>query len=145
MSVSVSLSSNKAINNVMDKLESQISDYYKIIISYAVNEVRNQALLGIQRTPKTGKTYKRKKKTHTASSAGNPPAIDGGTLVNSINYIVLIPNQNVFGGEVSASTGYAADLEFGTVKMAARPFMQPALEKSRTKILNKAKQFRYKK
>jgi len=144
----------------MDKLESQVSDYYKIIISYAVNEVRNQALLGIQRTPKTGKTYKRgkktytsktgktykrKNKTHTASSAGNPPAIDGGTLVNSINYIVLIPNQNVFGGEVSASTGYAADLEFGTVKMAARPFMQPALEKSRTKILNKAKQFRYKK
>jgi HK97 gp10 family phage protein len=144
MSVSVSLSSNKAINNVMDKLESQVSDYYKIIISYAVNEVRNQALLGIQRTPKTGKAYKRKNKTHTASSAGNPPAIDGGTLVNSIKYEYDM-GKDMFRGEVSAATAYAADLEFGTVNMAARPFMQPALEKSRTKILNKAKQFRYKK
>ena len=53
--------------------------------------------------------------------------------------------KDIFRGEVSAETAYAADLEFGTVKMAARPFMQPALEKSRTKILNKAKQFRYKK
>ena len=144
MSVTVRLSSNKAIDKVLERLKTQSEDYYKIMIAYAVNEVRNQAVLGIQRTPKTGKTYKRKKKTHTASSAGNPPAIDGGTLVNSIKYEYDMA-KDIFRGEVSASTAYAADLEFGTVKMAARPFMQPALEKSRTKILNKAKQFRYKK
>jgi HK97 gp10 family phage protein len=144
MSVSVSLTSNKAIDKVMDKLESQVSDYYKIIISYAVNEVRNQSILGIQSTPKTGKSYKRGGKSHTASSAGNPPAIDSGTLVNSIKYEYDMA-KDIFRGEVSAATEYAADLEFGTVNMAARPFMQPALEKSRTKILNKAKQFRYKK
>ena len=144
MSVTVRLSSNKAIDKVLERLKTQSEDYYKIMIAYAVNEVRNQALLGIQRTPKTGKTYKRKNKTHTASSAGNPPAIDGGTLVNSIKYEYDMA-KDIFRGEVSASTAYAADLEFGTVKMAARPFMQPALEKSRTKILNKAKQFRYKK
>ena len=144
MSVSVRLSSNKAIDKVLERLKTQSEDYYKIMIAYAVNEVRNQAVLGIQRTPKTGKTYKRKKKTHTASSAGNPPAIDGGTLVNSIKYEYDMA-KDIFRGEVSAATAYAADLEFGTAKMAARPFMQPALEKSRNKILNKAKQFRYKK
>jgi hypothetical protein len=35
---------------------------------------------------------------------------------------------------VSANINYAAPLEFGTVKMAPRPFLEPALEASREKF-----------
>jgi HK97 gp10 family phage protein len=138
---SVSVKNARSVDAILDKLEQQSNDYYTKVINYAVNQVRNEAILGIQQTPRTGKRYKRGKKTHIASSAGNPPAIDTGRLLNSINYAI----KNRYTGEVYASTEYAAALEFGTVRMAARPFMQPALEKSRIKILDLAKKFKYKK
>ena len=157
MSVSVKLKDNKTVKKMVDKLESQASNYYKTVVNYAANEVRNQAILGIQTTPREGKVYKLKKKTkrgyrykiHIASIPGNPPAIDTGRLVNSINYIVDVYTKG-YAAEVFASTKYAYWLEFGTTKkdgttkMAARPFMQPALESSKQKILDKARKFKYK-
>ncbi len=46
-------------------------------------------------------------------------------------------NSNVYPtyGEVVAGTEYARDLEYGTYKMAAQPFMFPALELNRKFIL----------
>jgi HK97 gp10 family phage protein len=143
MFTSVKLKDNKTVKAMVDKLESQASNYYKTVVNYAANEVRNQAILGIQTTPRTGKKYKRGSKIHIASIPGKPPAIDTGRLVNSINYIVDVYTKG-YAAEVFASTKYAADLEFGTTKMAARPFMQPALESSKQKILDKARKFKYK-
>jgi HK97 gp10 family phage protein len=138
---SVNVKNAKSVDKILDKLEKQSNDYYEKIIKDAVNLIRTEAIFGIQHTPRTGKSYKRGKKTHIASSPGNPPAVDTGRLRNSINYFLT----DRYTGEVRASTKYAAALEFGTVRMAARPFMQPALEKSRIKILDLAKKFKYKK
>lgn len=90
----------------------------------------------------TGRTYKsthryvkrddalvrrRRTKSHTASAAGKPPAVDTGRLRQSINV------QKVAEGHYRVGTNvpYALSLEFGTRKMAARPFMRPALERVR--------------
>lgn len=149
MFTSVKLKDNKTVKAMVDKLESQASNYYKKVVNYASNEVRNQAILGIQTTPREGKKYKRGSKIHIASIPGKPPAIDTGRLVNSINYIVDVYSKG-YAAEVFASTKYAYWLEFGTTKkdgttkMAARPFMQPALESSKQKILDYAKKFKYK-
>lgn len=126
----------------INKVNPQISKYMKDVIEYGVRQVRNEVLLSMQQTPKTGRKYKRGDKVHTASSPGNPPAIDHGTLIRSIE---MVYKHFGFTGEVQANTNYAIHLEYGTADMAARPFMQPALEKNRSKILKKAQSFKYKK
>jgi len=84
----------------------------------------------------TGRSYTRKGITHTASAAGNPPATDSGFLGQNITMNVTSkPDGSVIGQVISASP-YSKALEFGTTNMQARPFMQPALNKNKNKILN---------
>jgi hypothetical protein len=52
-------------------------------LNKVANMYRNYIVIGMQTTAKDGKTYKRGKKVHIASSKDNPPAIDTGRLVNS--------------------------------------------------------------
>lgn len=70
---------------------------------------------------------------HVPSLPGQPPNEDTGTLRRSIETRVGGPNLVIVqagGGE----TDYAAFLEFGTSRMAARPFMRPAAEQNRAEI-----------
>jgi HK97 gp10 family phage protein len=64
---------------------------------------------------------------HVRSSPGEPPNADTHTLDRSIETNQVAPLRV----EVSANAPYAAMLEFGTSKMAARPFMAPALARKR--------------
>ena len=95
--------------------------------------VEGEAKKSIASGKPTGKTYKRGGITHTASAAGQPPATDTGFLVSQITTSVKTEGTKVV-GQIVASAPYAKPLEFGTTNMAARPFMQPALEKNRAKI-----------
>lgn len=72
---------------------------------------------------KSGRTYPRGSRMHTASAPGEAPAIDYGALINSI--------QLSFGdmqAAVYSNMEYAPHLEFGTTKMAPRPAWIPAAE-----------------
>lgn len=57
-----------------------------------------------------------------ASAPGQPPAIDLGYLISTISF------RKYSSGSAYAYAGayYAADLEFGTDRIAPRPFMLPA-------------------
>ena len=84
----------------------------------------------------TGKTYQKyePRRTHTASAPKQPPASDTGFLVSQITMDVDVkPNGTVVGQIISAAP-YSKHLEFGTVNMTERPFMQPALMKNKRKI-----------
>lgn len=59
---------------------------------------------------------------HVASRPGEPPNNDQGDLVAGIE--TTQPKTLLV--EVSSSAGHAAPLEFGTSRMAARPYMRPA-------------------
>jgi HK97 gp10 family phage protein len=87
---------------------------------------------------KHGRVYKRGKTvSHRASAPGEAPASDAGRLVNSVNAEAV---SNELAAEVHAGGGvvnYARALEFGTAKMAARPFFQPAAEKNRRRIADR--------
>lgn len=106
----------------------------------AAKHVEAEAKKSIASGEKTGRVYKRRTVTHRASAPGEAPASDTGRLVNSIT---AYPPQK---GESTVVAGrgtvkYASMLEFGTSRMAARPFLFPALEKSKDWIrerLNKA-------
>lgn len=70
-----------------------------------------------------GRTYRRGSRTHTASAPGSPPAIDTNKLRGGINTKKL---RLMLYSINTGDTEYAPHLEFGTSKMAARPFMGPA-------------------
>ena len=56
--------------------------------------------------------------------------VDTGRLRSSITHEV-----DLFSGKVGSNVEYAAYVELGTVKMAARPYLRPALEMNKAKIL----------
>ena len=118
------------------RYKSVISQYTvdsKQLVGRAGNLVRNTAVQSIQQGAKSGVVYEKynPRRTHRASAAGQPPATDTGFLVNNI---ALKIDSDGLGASVESRADYSAFLEFGTSKMAARPFMQPALESNKSKI-----------
>lgn len=122
-------------------LEKQYERNIKQLIGRAGNLVRNTAVQSINQGAKSGVTYElyKPRRTHTASSAGQPPATDTGFLVNNI-VITMDTADKGLSVNVESRADYSSFLEFGTSKMSARPFMQPALEENRAKINRLAKQ-----
>ena len=109
------------------------------LIGRAGNLVRNTAVSSINQGAKSGVLYEKynPRRTHKASAAGEPPATDTGFLVNNI---FLNVDTDGLGASVESRADYSSFLEFGTSKMAARPFMQPALEENKPKIKRLARQ-----
>ena len=109
------------------KMEAGLSQAVQI----AAQDVRNECVRSIQSGSRTGAIYTRKGKTHQASAPGEPPKTDTGRLVNSLAFRMLGKLTAVAGAIAGNSivAEYAAALEFGTRKMAARPFLVKAVEK----------------
>lgn len=61
---------------------------------------------------------------HVPSMPGEPPNADTRQLDTSIVVVLDAPNLSA---TVVAQAPYSAHLEYGTARMAARPFMRPAL------------------
>lgn len=76
-------------------------------------------------------------RNHVPSAPGEPPNEDTGFLRSNIEVTQTAPLRV----EVSSNAPYSAALEYGTSKMAARPFMGPAARNKRkevTQSVNKA-------
>ena len=71
----------------------------------------------------TGVVYYRGGIPHQASSPGDSPAIDTGNLVNSIHN-----ETDEMKSIVHIDAEYAGYLEYGTINMAPRPYVAPAVE-----------------
>jgi len=103
------------------------------VIKGGAQTIRTEAINLIQKGAKSGKVYKRynPSRTHTASAPGQAPASDTGNLVRNIKVVQV--NQDVT--QVKSEARYSKELEYGTSKMRARPFMFPAYKMSQDKIL----------
>ena len=77
---------------------------------------------------RTGRTYKRGSKTHTASAPGEPPATDMGALANSFVTRKGGKGKDWAEAETGPTVEYGAALEYGTSRMAPRPYMRPGLD-----------------
>ena len=75
--------------------------------------------------PKHGEVYG--KTAHQASAPGEAPAIDTGLLAASINTETAARGDTPT-AYVNVASDHALPLEFGTIHMAARPFLGPAVE-----------------
>jgi len=74
-------------------------------------------------------------RTHTQSKPLDPPASDTGYLVSQITMNVDVKQNGSVVGQIISAAPYSKPLEFGTVHMQPRPFMQPALRKNKSKIV----------
>lgn len=72
---------------------------------------------------------------HVPSLPGQPPNQDTGHLDTNIETTVEAQNPPTV--HVTSHAQYSAALEYGTSKMAERPFMRPATEKNRKKVSSK--------
>lgn len=61
--------------------------------------------------------------TSSPSAPGSPPGVDTGNLKGSIKVGEVTADHAI----LEANADYAGYLEFGTRRMAARPFMRPAV------------------
>ncbi|MBV2144234.1 hypothetical protein KUG47_12090 [Falsochrobactrum sp. TDYN1] len=74
-------------------------------------------------------------KGHVPSTPGQPPNADTHHLDTNIETTVHAHNPPTV--HITSHADYSAALEFGTSKMAERPFMRPATEKNRKKVSSK--------
>ena len=64
---------------------------------------------------------------NSPSSPGEPPGVDTGNLKNSV---VAVPDNAPLTWRVRVGAEYGAALEYGIAKMAARPYVLPAVERT---------------
>lgn len=119
--------------NKSRRLQSEYERNAKQVVARAATLVHSTAVQSITDGNKSGETYEKynPRRTHRASAAGEPPAADTGYLHNNI-FIDI--DSDGLGASVESRAEYSAYLEFGTANLAARPFMQPAVEANRRAI-----------
>jgi HK97 gp10 family phage protein len=105
-------------------------------IARSVQKVRADAVKEIQRGVKSGRVYERGSgqnlsATHRASAPGEAPATDTGRLASSVK-----ATSSGLGGTVGTDLPYGFFLEYGTMQMAERPWLRPALAANQQFIID---------
>jgi HK97 gp10 family phage protein len=132
MQINITVSGLEKALEVLRKAETELQEPIKDTLKGGAQLIRGEAIKSIQSGSKTGRTYKRYNptRTHKASAPGEAPASDTGNLVSNI--MVEDKGDSI---EVQSNAEYSKFLEYGTSKMEARPFLFPAYEMSREKIV----------
>ena len=78
------------------------------------------------------------RKGHHPSVEGNPPAVDKGTLLQSITHSVKVEGNEAIGevGSIISNSDYPRFLEYGTSKMKPRPWLSASLIKCQSFMAN---------
>lgn len=117
----------------MHEVNDRVNDALQDGLMASAAMVQSAAVKSIARGVKSGRIYTKGRITHQASAPGEAPATDTGALIRGFQIEDAFINQNVV--FVLNNSDHAEPLEFGTSKIAARPFLFPALEGSRKKIM----------
>ena len=105
-------------------------------VAATAQKVRGDAIKSVQRGVKSGVVYTRSSgqnlsPMHQASAPGQAPATDTGMLVSSIK----AESKNLT-GRVYSDLKYSFWLEYGTLYMRPRPFLNPALMGNKQYFVN---------
>jgi phage gpG-like protein len=97
-----------------------------------VTDTHAFAVSGIERGPKSGATYRRGNVVHQASAPGQYPASDTGRLASGVR--MELPSAGNMTGRVGTAVAYGPMLEFGTSRMAARPWLMSSFERAKAGV-----------
>lgn len=120
------------LNRAITKLADLGEDGEKLAlatVTVATVTTQAEAKKGIAAGGKSGRTYQRRSVTHRASAPGQYPATDTGRLLSSVD--MILPSPTNMEGTVGTDVKYGPMLEFGTSKMAARPWLMPSFVKGK--------------
>lgn len=122
-------------------------DVVRETITDLVTDTHAFAVEGIQRGPKSGRVYeyyfftdgsgrlrqgKKRDKAHQASAPGQYPASDSGRLASSVR--MVFPTASSMSGEVGTASKVGKFMEFGTAKIAARPWLLPSFVRAKVGV-----------
>lgn len=132
MTISMKVVNEKEFTNKINKQSKDVQKNLIRAVRIATTETRNVAVTSIVSNPRSGATATRYNPTRiiNISKEGDAPAGDTGFLASNIHLSISTDGMS---GEVESRASYSAALEFGTIDMAARPFLQPALEQGKQK------------
>lgn len=144
---------NKTVLLKTKKLDQLTREGIRKGFYYLGKDLIKESRVLINKKPKTGRVYLIRKngilQEHRASSAGEAPAVITGRLRESVDFLVSGGNTMIFGarknvrmrsttqGAGFSMTGtaqhvidYPKYLEDKTMKIAARPYLLPAIKKN---------------
>lgn len=129
--ININMEGLNALLSQLQQLGAAGNEIIEETIFDVATETQALAVQGINGPPKSGVTYVKTNpnRTHTASAPGQYPASDTGRLVASVR---AVPVAN--GYEVGTDVAYGPMLEFGTTRMAARPWLLPSFERARVNV-----------
>ena len=130
--INLKVSGSQDILKRLRKVSNNVDEIAADSVYLTANLIKNTAVQSIQ-SVSVGQTVRRPKqgggmRNHIASRPGDAPNTDNSDLVKSISVQPLQPKKTM---TVGVNAEYAQALEFGTKKMKARPFMQPAIEENK--------------
>lgn len=99
-------------------------------------EMVSDMQLSMLESPATGRAYRRGGRTHIASSPGNPPRVDMGTLWASLKLRKIRPKAYA----IETNVRHGLETEVG-IGMAARPWMRPVFIAWNLKLADEARRF----
>ena len=115
------------------KMTDRIPIEAKQAIADVTLKVEGDAKYAIQTGGRSGRIYKRGSITHQSSASSEFPKTDTGQLVSNItSEFTLMGLEATVGSRRGAPHGFM--LEFGTSKMAPRPWLMPTLYKNKQYI-----------
>lgn len=126
MSLSIRIDGLDELRAAMVGLEDKVNGAVSDAIAETALAIKAEVVARIQRGPATGRIYKKTKpkRTHQASAPGEAPMTDLGDLAGSVD-----DDISPMAATVGSRLAYAAYLEHGTRRMAARPVWRPVAEK----------------
>lgn len=122
---------NEYLQQTAPNVEKELTKTIELCCRKVVSDIQN-SMARTARNTNVSYYTNNKKKAHHPSLPGNPPAPDTGNLRNSIRYEMHDENRSVYGivGSTQKDPDYAVYTEYGTTKMAPRPWLRPAMEKN---------------
>lgn len=143
VSIGVELQGLQQLLSQLQRLDQSAGQSLEEVITDLVTDTHSLAVAGIQGGPKSGRVYDTRfftdaqgrlrrgepRPPHQASAPGQYPASDTGRLAGSVGF--ELPQPGSLTGRVGTSVAYGPMLEFGTSRMAARPWLMPSFERAK--------------
>lgn len=122
------------LNRYVDEVEEDVSQ----AVTATALGIQAKAIKRIQRGTKSGRIYQKynPRRTHQASAPGQSPATDTGRLVGSIQ----ADKQTRFRWTVGTIVPYGRYLEFGTRRIAERPWLRPSVQEFKPAFIKRIRQ-----
>lgn len=136
MKINVEMDGLNELIGQINRREAGSDDLLIDVITDAVTDTQAFAVAGLKSGPATGRVYEKynPRRTHRASAPGEYPMTDTGQLQSNIG--IVLPTPGRIEGKVGTDIMHGRYLEFGTSKMAARPWLLRSFERAKAGIMD---------